>query len=143
MKTTIIALISATLGAVLFASCCQPKPHSFDDGGIRIVKPDLSREENQLRALAVTLGASQRAAANMDLAELISEIRSRVAQNERRVPADTNFSDAELSELVLPLEGYEEEYEKIKKNAAFLKSLRGKRILVLPDESSSDERSRF
>ena len=138
-KTVIVALISMALGAFLFASCCQQKTPVGEQ--LPRTKEDFSYEENQLRKLAVSLGASQRIVERMGLSELVSEVRSRIMNADSpRVPGDTAIGTDVLEGFTIVLAGYEDELTKIKKNDAFIKSLRGKRILVLPDVPEDSSR---
>lgn len=138
-KTVIVALISMALGAFLFASCCQQK--NTIGGQPPRTKEDFSYEENQLRKLAVSLGASQCVVKRMGLSELVSEVSSRFMDADSpRVPGDTAIGTDVLESFTFVLEGYEDELTKIKKNDTFIKSLRGKRILVLPDVPEESSR---
>ncbi len=138
-KTVIVALISMALGAFLFASCCQQK--NTIGGQPPRTKEDFSNEENRLRELAVSLGASQRVVERMGLSELVSEVRSRIMNADSpRVPGDTAIGADVLEIFTIALGGYEDELTKIKKNDTFIKSLRGKRILVLPIPEDSSRR---
>lgn len=119
-------------GVVLFSACC----------GERIVykgiKPDLSYEETQLRRLATKLGASSTSVERMELSELVSEVRSRIENNERPVARTESLGRDDWERINFSLERWEETIRKIEKYEKFVKSLQGKRIIILPEEEERE-----
>lgn len=102
---------------------------------------DFSSEKQQLQIIAVSLGCPQRSAKNMSLSELVLEIRGRLSDNVRKVPASGGpLSGDEWKTVRISLDGGDSIIEKIETDERILKSLRGKRILILPDDSSDSSR---
>lgn len=148
MKTVVIALISAVCG-FLFASCCGVNTWTArgstsenpPQGTYQSQAEDISGEKQQLRMIAVSLGCPQTSAGNMSLGELVLEIRSRLRDGECKVPgSESVLTDKEWKTVRVCLDGGDTIIEKIEANEKILKALRGKRILILPDDSSDSFR---
>lgn len=133
MKLLNLIVCAATLsGVVLFSACC----------GERIVykeiKPDLSYEEKQLRRLATELGASSTSVERMELSELVFDVHSRIENNKRPVVRTEYLSREDWEQIKLSLEEREGTIRKIEKYEKLLKSLQGKRIIILPEEKERE-----
>lgn len=133
MKLLNLIICAATLsGVVLFSACC----------GERIVykeiKPDLSYEENQLRRLATELGASSTSVERMELSELVSEVHSRIENNERPVARTESLSREDWELINFSLQERKDTIRKIEKYEKLVKSLQGKRIIILPEEEERE-----
>ena len=128
----LIACVAVFSGVILFTACC----------GERIVykeiKPDLSYEETQLRRLAAKLGASSTSVERMELSELVLEVCSRIENNERSMARTESLSHEDWELINFSLEEREGTIRKIEKYEKLLKSLQGKRIIILPEEKERE-----
>lgn len=138
MKNALIVLLGI-LAVALGVSCCRMDRR--DEGKTVVVKQDLRYEENQLRSLAVALGCSQAKVSRMDLADLIAEVKSRILDSERSVSRQIQLSKNEIDIIELMLSDEDDTRRKINEMDKFIKSLRGKRILILSDDT--DDASRY
>ena len=122
-KSLLFILIGSFL---LFISGCCSRPVIVQQG------PDYSHEINQLRLIVEKLGIPESKASQMNLGELVTEIK--IKMNDSVEYSGNYYSDEEFKRVMHFLYGEERLIEILNDYNKFIQSIKGKRIIVLPEE---------
>ena len=111
---------------IIFLSSCCSRPV--------IVKqnPDYSHEINQLRLIVKKLGIPESKVSQMKLDELVTEIK--IKMNESYEYSGKCYTDEELKRVIHFLYGENRLIEILNDYHQFIQNLKGKQMIVLPEE---------
>ncbi len=122
-----ILYVLITCSILLFMSCCSESPLIIEKPG-----PDYSHEINQLRLVVEKLGLSESQASQMNLNELVTEIK--VKMNDYVYYSGESLSDADNKRIELIMFGETHLIKIVNDYNQFIQNIKGKKIIVLPEE---------
>ena len=127
MKKNFLQLIvTGFLSLFLFGCCCLKDQPSND------VKPDLTWENSQLRKIATQLGVPQSRASQLNMRELITDIRIKI--NETDEYQGSLLSEEEKKQIRNVFYGVEHLNNTLDEYESFINKIKNKRIIILQEE---------